>query len=302
MDLHKEFVRLSFDIIKMKNKLISLLLDIYEKEIYKEKGCRTIHEYGFKYAKLSKEVVDKAIRTLKHLEGKPCLKQAIETQGIHKVALVATIATEGNEQIFAKHLHNMSKTALFEFAKELRSQQKGIDGLNIKLFNESHFCQAVPSKMQIELDAEMQTMFLKFKEKYAKNMSNKEVLKMMMKKTEEGENKSSKNSVPGNGDEKLSLPSRYIPKVKKEEISKKYQNKCAYPGCVKAVETMHHRVPFAFKKTHESVVPLCKIHHEFAHNGVISHELQEPENWKLKIAGETSIFDKFYISKKCKQG
>lgn len=310
MDLHKEFVKLSFDIIKMKNKLISLLLEIYEKGIYKEKGCRTIYEYAFKYAKLSKEVVDKAIRTLKHLEGKPCLKQAIETQGIHKVALVATIATAENEQIFAKHVQNMSKAALFEFAKELRSGQEGMDGVvnvDMKLFNErceeNHLCRAVPSKMQIELDSEMQTMFLKFKEKYAKNFSNQEALKMMLKKVEGGENKSIKNAITGNGekdgsDEKPVLPSRYIPKVKKEEILKKYQNKCAYPSCVKAVETMHHRVPFSFERNHESVIPLCEVHHEFAHNGVIAHELQEPENWKLKMAGETSVFDEFYVAKR----
>lgn len=337
MDLHKEFVKLSFDIIKMKNKLISLLLEIYEKEIYKEKGCRTIYEYAFKYAKLSKEVVDKAIRTLKHLEGKPCLKKIIETQGIHKVALVATIATAANEVIFAKHVENMSKAALFEFAKELRSQQEGMEGVAGR--NESSeccFCQAIPSKMQIELDAEMQIMFLKFKEKYAKNFSNQEALRVMMKKMERlevesesvksldiveakirqddkniGEKKTGakmacdeiaqlENLVPGNGkaDEKLPLPSRHIPKIKKEEILKKYQHKCAYPGCVKPGETMHHRIPFAFERSHESIIPLCEVHHEFSHNGLISHELQEPENWRLKMAGATSIFDGFYLAKR----
>ncbi len=319
-NLHREFVKLSFDIIKMKNKLISLLLEIYEKEIYKEKGCRTIHEYGFKYAKLSKEVVDKAVRTLRHLENKPFLKQAIETHGIHKVALVATIATAEDEAVFAKHVENMSKAALFEFSKELRSKQKSKDQSSQKLpsfsdvadgeIGSGFFCQAVPNKMKIELDEEMQILFFRFKGKHAKNLSNQEALKLMMKKVGEksvqeqdikpgaeigGEEKNKeqrKKAVPGNE------TGRHIIKAKNNEIRQKHYHKCAYPGCTKAVEVMHHRVPFAFDRSHESVIPLCDVHHEFAHNGLIAHELKEPENWKLKTAGETSLFDEFYIAKR----
>ena len=76
-ELHREFVTLAFDIIKMKNRLMALLLEIYERNIYKEQGCRTIYEYGFKYARLSKEVIDKALRTLKHFGDKPCFKKTI---------------------------------------------------------------------------------------------------------------------------------------------------------------------------------------------------------------------------------
>ncbi len=354
--LHKEFVKLSFDIIKMKNKLISLLLEIYEKEIYKERGCRTIHEYGFKYAKLSRELVNKAIRTLKHLENKPFLKQVIETQGIHKVALVATIATPENEKIFAGHIRNMSKPALFEFTKELRHNMKNGEASGQKsMFAEKigysenleehyqkdesarlvtilRFCQAVPSKMQIELDTEMQTLFLKFKEKYAKNLSNREALRVMLKKMEAPDQKVIPGNVivkksnqvidekpvpayrtgrPGNDfgqsatvdirdyllheNEKNVFPSRRIRNKKDQEIRLKYHHKCAYPGCVKTVEVMHHRIPFAFERSHESVIPLCDVHHEFAHNGLIAHELLEPENWQLKTEGSTSIFDQFYL-------
>lgn len=347
-NLHREFVKLSFDIIKMKNKLISLLLEIYEQEIYKKHGCRTIYEYAFKYAKLSKEVVDKAVRTLKHLENKPFLKSAIETQGIHKVALVATIATPETDRIFAGHVENMSKPALFEFSKELRikggncervGDADGNRQMQISIKDEkigvvkTQFCQAVRSKMQIELDAEMQTLFLKFKGKYAKNLSNKEALRMMLKKvdgmemenTEVGEDgvkfdgtnncqSTDHNYVPGNviakeivdqalytGKEIHSdpkFPSRYINKQKNCEVRAKYHNKCAYPGCVKTIETMHHRIPFAFERSHESIIPLCDVHHEFAHNGLIAYELKEPEKWQLKTAGNTSIFDQFYLKKR----
>lgn len=341
MNLHQQFVKLSFDIIKMKNKLISLLLEIYEKEIYKKHGCRTIHEYGFKYAKLSKEMVDKAVRTLRHLENKPFLKQVIETQGIHKVALVATIATPENEKIFAKHVENMSKPALFEFAKELRSKSDGKNLLNVSLFGENlekkpvgQFCRAIPSKMQIELDEEMQAIFLRLKKNLRKKsgfeLSNKEALKIMLKKLEQAnipengkenceekkmqnensqikksyeqqnnKNLPDQNYVPGNGkEEAIVIPTRYIRARRKREIHQKYDNKCAYPGCIKPIEEIHHRIPFAFERSHESAIPLCKIHHEFSHNGLITHELREPENWKLKMNGGGSVFDQFYIAKR----
>lgn len=334
MNLHKEFVKLSFDIIKMKNKLISLLLEIYEKEIYKQCHCQTIHEYGFKYAKLSREMVDKAIRTLKHLENKPLLKQVIETHGIHKVAMVATIATPENEGIFAKHVENLSKPALFEFSKELRRRQQ-----NEKVSDQEamfpgqtkdpstsdpeipQFCQAVPAKITIELDPEMQILFLKFKGKYAKNLSNREALRVMLREMDRAGDdvkgreavtnmpvKAGEISVPGNGNRKhhegannikpmseIRFPSRHIQKKKSMEIRAKYQHKCAYPGCVKTVEVMHHRIPFAFERSHESIIPLCDVHHEFAHNGLITHELLEPENWRLKTERRTSIFDQFYL-------
>ena len=319
-ELHREFVTLVFDIIKMKNKLMSLFLEIYEREIYNEQGCRTIYEYGFKYARFSKEVIDKALRTLKHLQDKPCLKQAIETQGIHKVAMVATIATPETDKMLAGHVTNMSKATLFEFAKELRHGHEK--------------CEAVRGKMKIELDEEMLEVFLRLKEKYAKGCSNGEALKVMLGKLVgyEVTDGSSENSVPGNGiSQKISstkttdksrkfaqpmdaaptglrpeqatlpelqppkIPSRHILVATNQKILNKYQHKCAYPNCPNPPQQLHHRVPFAFNKSHDSVIPLCKIHHEFAHNGVIGYELSEPENWRLALAGRKTVFDQFYL-------
>lgn len=298
MNLHQQFVKLSFDIIKMKNRLISLLLEIYEKEIFKEHNCLTIYEYGFKYAKLSKETIDKALRTLKHLENKPCLKKIIETQGIHKVALVATIATPENESAFAKHVENMSKSALFEFAKEIRAQQ-GNEGK----------CHAVPEKIKIEFDEEMQIIFLQLKKELGLEMSNKEALKMILKKftatknaghsignQHAGKNISNDkipNSIPGNV---ATTPvTRYIKVSKKREILNKFNHKCAYPNCQNTYDVLHHRDRFALSKSHESIIPLCKRHHEFAHNGVIGNEMKEPGTWNLKNEGKIEFVDQLVL-------
>lgn len=330
MNLHREFVKLSFDIIRMKNKLISLLLEIYEKEIYRKHGCRTIKEYGFKYAKLSGDVVDKALRTLKHVEDKPFLKKMIETQGIHKVAMVATIATAETDKIFAEHVENMSKPALFEFVKEIRhseiqnlfGEQDHADEPEVKNQLMVKKCQAVVGRITIDLDEESQILFFRLKNKYAKDFSNKEALKVLLKKFEE-------KDVPGNVKQKRSksietsqkidqkefthrsepqnisqiiqsseeptFPTRHIPAKQKRAILEKYHHKCAYPGCVNPAQQLHHRTAFGFEQRHESIIPLCKIHHQFVHNGIIKHELKEPEKWQLNIAGTKTVYDQLYL-------
>lgn len=313
-ELHREFVATAFDIIKMKNRLMALLLEIFEREIYKEHGCSTIYKYGFKYARLSKEVIDKALRTLKHLDDKLFLRQAIETQGIHKVAMVATIATPETDKVLAGHVENMSKAALFEFSKELRY---GHDK-----------CEAVRSVMKVELDEEMQVIFLRLKERYAKDCSNAEALKIMLKKLDEV---SMQNSVPGNGifskssslkttagsrksaqpsdaaphesanpskSQPPKIPSRYIPVAIKRKILNKYHHKCGYPNCPNPVQQLHHRIPFAFQRNHDNVMPLCRVHHEFAHNGIIKYDLSEPEHWELGIDGKKGFFDQLRLEYK----
>lgn len=273
----------------MKNKLISLLLEIYEKEIYKKYDCETIYQYAFKYAKLSKETVQLALRTLKNTEDKPELRSKIETEGLYKVSMVAKLATGETDKIWAEHVENMSKPALLEFAKEIRNgateSQKEI----------SKKCEAVVPKMTIELDEEMQIMFNKLKQKHAKNFSNQEALRVIFKKliaeTQSGFKKA-KSGVPGNG---ITVPSRSIPAAKKRQIQEKTDGKCAYPNCTKPIENYHHRIPFNFQRSHDSVVGLCETHHEFAHNGLIKHELKEPEQWKLSLNGAKSVYDNLQL-------
>ncbi len=339
-NLHKEFIKLAFDINKMKNKLMSLLLEIHKKEIYKNYNCVNIYEYGFKYAKLSKEVVQKALRTLKNIGDKPFLQNAIKTQGIHKVALVATLATKETDKMFAEHVRNMSKPALTELAKELREKEKHIEEENLFNFtegnfeksgsseeiNKSHFstrlensqvCRAENKKIKIEFDEEMEILFLRLKKKYAKDDSDKHALKKILRKlVEEEKNSKIKKHVPG--DENFSskspncklsnsnlrtpehttppqTPSRYIKIQQKRNLIKKYNKTCAYPNCNKPYDVLHHRTAFAFNRTHKNIIPLCKTHHEFVHNGIIRYELQNPENWHLNINSQKTLFDHFYL-------
>ena len=44
---------------------------------------------------------------------------------------------------------------------------------------------------------------------------------------------------------------------------------------------MHHSQYFAHVKNHENLVPLCKIHHEYAQNGFIDNQSKSSQAWKF---------------------
>ncbi|MBI4235345.1 hypothetical protein HY604_03540 [Candidatus Peregrinibacteria bacterium] len=318
IDLHRQFRTLAFDVHKMKNRLMMLLLEIYEQEIYKKHNCTTIYEYAFKYAKLSKETVQLALRTLKNTEDKPLLRAQIESKGIYKVAMVAKLATPETEKFYADHVQKMPKPILFEFAKEVRKSGK-IENEEVAE-SAAKFevkCWAVVPKVTIELDEEMQIIFNQLKKDYGKDLSNKEALRMILKKVEQkdvpGNASLSKTSfanttpqtfkVANPSDAPLpaqppKFPSHTIPRDKKREIDIKQNHKCAYPNCVKPIENYHHKVPFSFSRSHASLVGLCEVHHEFCHHGIIRHELDEPNQWRLNIKPARSQFDNFFLKYK----
>lgn len=69
---------------------------------------------------------------------------------------------------------------------------------------------------------------------------------------------------------------------------------------------MHHTKRFAIKRRHlaEEIVPLCKIHHELAHAGLIKNEEGDPLNWEIgegrKVSRATIEIDQL-VNKKGRQ-
>lgn len=262
-DLHRQFVILGRERNKITYKLLSFLPQIYKQKIYQKHGYATIYEYAGKLAGLSHSVVEKALKLESKLKDKPNLQKAIETQGIHKVAIVASIATSENEKMFADKVENMSKPALQQFSKEFRGK--------------------LQTTWQIEMDEEMMTVFLKLKEKVGRNLSNKEamkrILKMMVKneklQTEAkkqakipGERTQSERSEQSVNPKILAKITRYIPVSQKREVLASTDGRCSHENCHNPAQVFHHRIRYSQTPNHTSVVPLCKIHHEFAHNGI----------------------------------
>lgn len=300
MNIHQEFVKLGSDRRKLTNELLALLPEIYSSKIYK-KYATTIVEYTGKFGGLSKGVVLKRLRLEKYLKDKPSLREAIKTEGVHKIDLVAKLATSETENLWLDKVRNMSKTALQELSKEVR-----VNNMQ-SLFGESeNFCKAIPVKISLELDEEMSGQFLKLKKKFGGNLSNKEVMKKIFEIVESTNGQVPKQkdvvkkSIPGDTfegekSEISRVSTRYIPAKIKQKIIASSHGFCTYPSCNRPAEIFHHKDRFANSQSHESLTPVCKIHHEFMHNGLVKNEQFESKNWNLQLGRvELQQIDQLY--------
>lgn len=88
------------------------------------------------------------------------------------------------------------------------------------------------------------------------------------------------------------MSSRVVSKKIKNLLEAKYKNKCGFPGCKWPAVEMHHIKRFAIFKRHrvEEIVPLCKIHHELAHAGLIENEEGEVEKWNVGMEGQSGTW------------
>jgi hypothetical protein len=343
--LHNEFVRLGGMRHKLKNRLLAILPEIYDSGIWK-KYAGSIEEYAGKYGDIARTTVRKRLRLEDNLDDLPCLKAVIEKVGVHKVAMVAKIATPETDQAFAENISNMSRLAVQSLSKELRA--KGAYQKNGKRFcdqmnfadcaslgdmgqacltgNQSQSCHAIPRTTKIELDEESTFLFMKLKTKLGKNLSDKEFLKLILKGREkqefsqshehkqallilsEADSVNTRKIEADNAaiarksiiddtfqtettrtitDKKhhgiAKSTGRYICVSKKREIILQTNGKCAYPGCNLPCEVLHHADRYSESKNHDSIIPLCKIHHEFAHNNLIQNEIQPADQWRISI-------------------
>lgn len=286
--------------------MLAILPDIYESGIWKNYAS-TIFEYAGKYGGLGRSIVEKRLKLEKDLVDKPQLREAIGMAGLYKVAMVAKLATPETDKAFADKIQNLSKSAVNMLAKELRNNDN--DKLQV-----ATICEAKPETINIELDEEMAFLFLKLKKKYGKKLGHRDAMRIILRKMDEIEHgegglkngcKTRKNRVlsenfPGKNDTKMEKygeidyekiaarqepVGRYVSvPIRREELSKT-SGRCAYPGCNRPPDNWHHRDRFSESHSHDSVVPLCKEHHEFMHNGLVKNELSEPKNWQLNVLG-----------------
>ena len=384
MNSHRKFVKLGREKNRIQYKILGLLPEIFVGGVYR-KYCKTIEGYAWRFAQIPSSVVQKTLRLEKYLENKPCLKAAVAEVGVHKVAMVASIATAETDAAFADKVRNMSKPAVQEWAKELRGgiereeglfegmgsregeeRAESVDGGLFEAVGEgaggsegmrgelsigaSKPCCAVPSTIKLELDPEMTFLFLQLKKKHGGN--NKEVMMKILSEAvgREGlggwaeaalgrlgvwvdaessgdevgagseieevvigyvddecgflaygsENLTSRELSPGTTfHEVQQLASepvfiRYIRKNIRSKALKESGHQCAYPGCNRPPDLIHHPSRFRKTRNHKNIKPMCKLHHEFAHNGLIENETEVPNKWRLRIEGELNFTDQLY--------
>src|SRR3989338_7235853 len=120
-NLHKKFVELGRARNKLTNEMLAILPEIYKSGVWR-KYADSIVEYAGKFGGISRGVVEKRLRLEKNLEDKPELKAMIREEGVHKVAIVASLASAETDSFWADTVKNTSKSALVKLGKELRSK------------------------------------------------------------------------------------------------------------------------------------------------------------------------------------
>ena len=273
MTLHEEFIQLGKEHRSLQKRFDILLPQIYKSEIYK-KYSKDIFEYALKFASLAPGTVKKILWTHKKIENFPALQKAVEVVGVSKISAIASIATEENQEFLAESVGHMNKPSLEQLNRDYKKQHK------------IHF----EETMKIELDEEMIFLFNKLKKKLG-GASNKETLRKILK------------SFPGEPatikrNSKLTRLTRAVPTQEKRETINQTNGKCIYPHCTKPYDVIHHRERYTHSKSHESIVPLCKEHHELAHNGLIENELQNPETWKIRLQRHLNQADQLFLKYK----
>ncbi|NIA01870.1 MAG: hypothetical protein GWP15_00640 [Nitrospirae bacterium] len=189
------------------------------------------------------------------------------------------MATKENEKELAEKVVHMSKPALQEYSKEKRGK--------------------VTTGWQVELDEKMMFMFLKLKKKLGKNLSNKECLRKILEHAQSEAKCACPKAVPSKAElhkmqekpkpqrqaqKTTKIPTatagsstgekpastepakvnRYISVQQKRNLSEQ----CSHQNCHRPAEVIHHPNRFSQNPNHENLKPLCKQHHEFAHNGI----------------------------------
>ncbi len=288
--LHKKFIKLGRERSRISHQLLALLPKIYEQSIFHDYGCGSIYEYAARFGDgLSAGVVDKVLKLKEKLEECPELFETITTQGVHKVAIIANLANKENEKELVDVVENMSKEAVQEYSKVKRGKKTRV-------------------VTKVELDEEMEFLFLKLKKKLKTASNKETMKRLLQALSEQffPEEKSNRVSLvdllfksrkkdfvvqAGAKDERKVLSAkneqvfleekvmvknpihtkkitRFIPLAKRREVHQKSEGRCAYDGCNRPIDAIHHQDGFSKTKNHTNLIGLCAIHHEFEHNGI----------------------------------
>jgi len=277
--LHEKFVEYGMNAKEWMRKCVFLLPEIEKRRIWEKKGFSSIFEYAAKLAGMSHKTVIDSLRILKKIEDKPNLQKIAEQKGLNCIKPIITIATKENEKYWAQKAAIMSKNTLAVFVRSLKgeaglsepSSQIG-DNSRQQAVSENLTRTGTEKIISMELSLETAAKLEKLKGGGSWEDLMDEFLIMREKLVEAGKPEAVKTKV------------RHIPNPIKRHVVKKTGGVCAFPGCLKAYEILHHTRRFALDKKHDpdSIVGLCKAHERIVHLGLIENEDGPPERWKIR--------------------
>ena len=266
--LHEKFSNYGTNAKEWMRKCQMLLPEIAKRQIWRKKGFSCIYEYAAKLAGMSRHNVDTALWILKKIENKPELQKVATEKGLNRIRPVANLATEETAEFWAKKAGEMSKHTLETYVKNYRES----------------FCPGAktqPAKVtandnRTDITVRVKPQLAKKLAQLQKHADFENLLEEFVDFVETREQETKPQPVKSK--------SRYVPVEIKRYAIKKTNGKCAFPGCTRKHESLHHTQRFASEKVHDPdrLVPLCQAHERIAHLGLIENEEGPPSEWQLR--------------------
>jgi hypothetical protein len=277
---------------KWKNKFISLLPEVYKRRLYRKRKFCSIYEFAAKLGGISKNVVDDAIRLDEKFEKMPELKALMSDVGVSKLKTVAGIAKKETDRFWANKAKTMTRSGLATYIHDIKKipGENDSENHNLSLFDQQNdFSENQNLKTQntrkstfsMQLSEKsifnMQLLKQKLEKEQGEILCWNEVVQMVSGKLLVEKSKPQKNPRPSNP--KL----RQASTKQRRDALEKTNGKCSINGCNKPATEIHHEKPWAIHKSHDDLQPLCKDHHELAHQSDSTID-QKVRTYKLQVA------------------
>ncbi|MFA6024756.1 MAG: hypothetical protein WC777_06210 [Candidatus Gracilibacteria bacterium] len=276
--LHQQFSEYGQNAREWMRKCELLLPEIQEREIWRKKRFSSIYEYAAKLAGMSKVRVDESLRIYSKIKDKPLLMKVAESKGLQRLRPVALVATQESEAFWAEKASGMSKLALQTFVHDYRLESRsGTESQSVKV------------QMDLSPSLAKDLAVLKGQRSWEELMS--ELLELKRQVSQEAQQETvTPPAVP------VATPSRHIPAAIQREVLARSGGLCAYPSCRRPATSLHHTQRWGLEKIHDParLQAVCTGHERLVHLGLIEHEEEAPEQWRLREQADRSS-DKFYI-------
>lgn len=250
-----------------------MLPEVQRRRLYEKKGFNSIFEFAYKLAGLSEKQVRLVLNLKDRFEDKPVLKGLLESGevSVNKLARVASIATQENEEELAEKVRILPQAALETMARDCRISQEQND-LNKPLFGDKSLrAQTLDFEISDEVVRELNQL------NSLGHDPNKIILELLQKRKEDIARKKeelAQEAIEQMEAKKAALEpgvepktSRYISVKVLAVLREEYGSKCSIPSCCKPSQEKHHSQRIALVGIHDPryMAPMCKEHHQLAH-------------------------------------
>lgn len=255
-----------------------MLPRIRDEEVWKKKGYDSIYDYARILAGMSKNSVDDALWIMDKIANKPELREIAREKGLSAVRPVVAIATEETSQFWAEKASDMSQNTLKTYVRNSRDRvnpSQRVASQDEDMSNGDIKTASIYMKLEVEVIEKLKLI--------KGDRDWNELMKDLLGDCAEELSK----SADGGAEEKpasINTGKRHVPKKIQNYVTRKTSGLCAYPGCSKPYEILHHTKRFALDGAHDpdTIKPLCKAHERLAHGGLIENEELMPVDWAMR--------------------